>query len=118
MHLVPQVDAGDGEAMKMCDGCTSLAGPTWDHAPDCPNWPGTEWSRRKGGYMGPCLGVRWCEEIHPYQPHELCGCEGECHYCSHMGCEQCVEKAWNDRPWWQRLFRRRPKSIWEWQPFG
>lgn len=90
--------------MTGCAGCISMVGPRWDHAPDCPHWPGSQWSRRHG-YMGECSGLYWCEEVHPYEPHDMCGCDGQCQCCSHVGCERCMERAYKDLPWWRKLFK-------------
>lgn len=90
-----------------CGGCASFAGPTWDHADNCPTWPGSEFARRHG-YMGNCGGLTGCDVTHPYDWHYQCGCEGECFYCSHVGCEGCVAKAWADRPWWRKLLMLAP----------
>lgn len=88
--------------MKSCPHCFTPAGPDWDHRTDCLHWPGSEWARRHG-YMGHCGGLVYCLNVHPYEPHDLCGCEGQCHYCSHVGCERCIDKALADRPWWRKL---------------
>jgi hypothetical protein len=51
-----------------------------------------------------------CDDLHPYEPEEGCGCEGGCHYCCHFGCQACLDKAvMDDRPWWRKLFRLEPR---------
>jgi len=91
--------------MRGCPwGCYG-AGPDWDHYDSCPYWPGSEWARRHG-HMENCGGLVDCDVIHPYEPFDLCECMGQCHYCSHIGCERCIEKAYRDLPWWRKLFQR------------
>jgi len=48
----------------------------------------------------------YCLDVHPYVSHELCECAGLCHFCSHVGCERCMEQAYRDLPWWRKIFRR------------
>lgn len=90
--------------MKICPHCYTPSDPTWDHKDDCPYWPGSEWARRHG-WMEDCGGLVDCDVVHEYEVFEMCGCEGKCHYCSHIGCERCMEKAYRDLPWWRRLFK-------------
>jgi hypothetical protein len=56
--------------------------------------------------MEDCGGLVDCDEIHPYTPFDLCGCDGLCRYCSHIGCERCMEKAYGNLPWWKRWFTK------------